>query len=298
MSDLDRHHLTLSDGIAEIAVLPRLGAGLERYDFIARGRREPLFRAAPEGTIDPFALANILLVPWSNRISGGGFRFGDVFHRLDANVAGERFPIHGNGFASQWRVKEQGPARAILFLSSDGPGPYRYEAQVLYALTAGALTMTLTIINRSPISLPYGLGFHPWLPRTKDVLVTARAEGVWLEDHRHLPTGRLHTVERPEWDFSAPRRLPAHWINNAFDGWAGRAQIIWPQRRLSLGVEAGAELGVYILYSPDENADFFCFEPVTHSVDAHNLAPDAGGLVVLAPGEQAEASCRFIPNEI
>ncbi|HLJ70142.1 MAG TPA: aldose 1-epimerase [Roseiarcus sp.] len=288
--------LVLSDGVAEAVVLPRLGAGLERYDLISRGRREPLFRAAPTGASEPFALANILLAPWSNRISGGGFHFGGAFHRLEANVDGEPFPIHGNAFLSHWRIKEEGRAHAMLLLSSDGPGPFRYDAEMTYALSGGALTMRLIIINRAAISLPYGLGFHPWLPRTPDVLLTAPAQGAWLEDERHLPAGRLATAERPEWDFSKPRPLPAQWINNAFDGWRGSAVVSWPSRLLSLAIEAGPGLGVYIVYSPNADADFFCFEPVSHSVDAHNLGRSASGLAVLAPGEKAEASCRFVPQ--
>lgn len=296
MAEADRRRLVLSDGVAEAVVLPWLGAGLERYDLIARGRREALFRAAPPGTSEPFALANILLAPWSNRISGGGFHFGGAFHRLEPNVGGEPFPIHGDAFMSPWRVKQEGPAQAAFALSRDGPGPFRYEAEATYALAGGALAMTLTIVNRASIPLPYGLGFHPWLPRTRDVLLTAPASGVWLEDERHLPAGHVPLAERPEWDFSTPRPLPPRWINNAFDGWSGSALIAWPSRRLSLGIEAGANLGVYIVYSPDASADFFCFEPVSHPVDAHNLRQAASGLVVLAPGEQVEASCRFVPH--
>jgi aldose 1-epimerase len=296
----DRSQLTLSDGVAEAVVLPWLGGGLERYDLVSRGRREPLFRAAPPETSEPFALANILLVPWSNRISGGGFHFGGAFHRLDANVPGEPFPIHGNGFSSQWRVREHRADRAILSLASDGPGPFRYEAEATYELSNGALTMRLAVVNRAKDPLPYGLGFHPWLPRTRDTLLAASAQGVWLEDQRHLPTGRLPVNERPEWDFSTLQRLPEQWLNNAFDGWGGRAAIVWPDRRLALDVEAGPRLGVYIVYSPTGAADFFCFEPVAHPVDAHNLPPDptAYGLTILAPGARLEASCRFIPREV
>ena len=300
MSTGDRQRLILSDGVGEAVVLPWLGAGLERYDLICRGRREPLFRAAPAGATAAFSLANILLVPWSNRISGGGFRFGGAYHRLEPNVPGERFPIHGDGFLSEWRVKGHGRAHAVLSLSSDGPGPFRYEAEIAYALAAGALTMSLTVVNCAATTLPYGLGFHPWLPRTPDILLSAPAQGVWLEDQDHLPTARVEIGERPEWDFSTPRPLPTRWINNAFDGWSGRAELVWPDRRLALAVEAGPELGVYILYSPDSSADFFCFEPVSHTVDAHNRsAPtSASGLAILAAGEQAEASCRFVPKTL
>jgi aldose 1-epimerase len=294
----NRQRFTLSDGAAEVVIAPSLGAGLESYDLISRGRRERLFRAAPVGTTDPFSLASIPLLPWSNRISGGGFEFGGRFHGLEPNVPGEPFPIHGNGFSSPWRVKERDPVQAVLSLSSDGPGPFRYEAQMSYGLAGGALTMKLTIVNTAPISLPYGFGFHPWLPRTRDVLLAARAEGVWLENQQHLPTDRLKAAERPEWNFSAPRPLPARWINNAFDGWDGQAEVIWPDRRLSLRVEAGPKLGVYIVYSPDSHADFFCFEPVSHPIDAHNLPGLSDGLEILGPGDQLEASCLFIPRDV
>src|SRR5581483_7677774 len=228
MIDADRRRIVLSDGAAEAVVLPGLGAGLERYDLIARGRREPLFRRAPPGASEPFALANILLAPWSNRISGGGFHFGGAFHQLEPNIAGEPFPIHGDAFLSQWRVEKESSAQATLALSRDGPGPFRYEAEATYALAGGALAMALTIVNRAPIALPYGLGFHPWLPRTRDVVLTAPASGVWLEDESHLPTGHAPLAGHPEWDFSTARRLPAGWINNAFDGWSGSALIAWP----------------------------------------------------------------------
>jgi aldose 1-epimerase len=53
-------------------------------------------------------------------------------------------------------------------------------------------------------------------------------------------------------------------------------------------------------YSPSNKADFFCFEPVTHPVDAHNLpgGPTANGLRVLAPREAMTAACRFCPRRL
>ena len=59
------------------------------------------------------------------------------------------------------------------------------------------------------------------------------------------------------------------------------------------------KIGIYnILYSPSDKADFFCFEPVTHPVDGHNLpgGPEANGLTILAPRETLSAACRFLPE--
>jgi aldose 1-epimerase len=290
--------ILISDGVGEAEIVPALGAGLARYDFIARGRREPLFRPCRDlASASPFDLACNLLVPWSNRISGGGFRFRGRFHALEPNLPGEPSPIHGNGFTSAWEVAQTSPAAATLRLVSDSPGPYQYAAEVRYALEAGALRVTLKVANRAEIALPYGLGLHPWLPRTPGVTLQARATIVTLEDRLHLPAGEAPVASRKEWDFSTARPLPDGWINNDFSPWDGRAEIVWADRGLRLAIEADEKLSAYVVYSPDAAADFFCFEPVTHRVDAHNRAggPEANGLAVLDEGEELAIGCRFAP---
>jgi aldose 1-epimerase len=89
---------------------------------------------------------------------------------------------------------------------------------------------------------------------------------------------------------------PSSWPDqHAFRDWDGRASILWPDRKLALDIVADPPLSTYILYSPSGNADFFCFEPVTHPVDAHNLpgGPRANGLIILAPSQSMSAVCRF-----
>ena len=121
-----------------------------------------------------------------------------------------------------------------------------------------------------------------------------------LETHEHLPAGEAPVASRPEWDFAAPRKLPSSWLNNAFLGWDGHASVFWPERGLELDVVADPPLSIYILYSPSSKADFFCFEPVTHRVDAHNLpgGPEANGLTILAPQEVMSATCQFRPRRL
>ena len=120
------------------------------------------------------------------------------------------------------------------------------------------------------------------------------------ETDEHLPAGDAPVASRAAWDFAEPRALPAGWVNNAFLGWDGQARILWPERSLELDIEADPPLSTYILYSPSDKAGFFCFEPVTHSVDAHNLpgGPEANGLAVLAPQEALSTVCRFRPRPL
>lgn len=261
--------------------------------------RLPIFRPLPEDAPeDPIQLACNLLVPWSNRISGGGFRFGDKSYSIKPTYFDDPLPLHGNGWLSEWSLWARKHDRASLELVSAGPGPFSYLAQVDYQLDASALTVSLSVESRAKIDLPFGLGLHPWLPRTVGTRLWAPAERVWLEDERHLPTGSVPVGERPDWEFSQLRPLPKEWINNGFVGWNRRALVEWPEHGLALEIEAGEGLGTYLFYSPGAESPFFCFEPVSHPVDAHNLpgGAAANGLVVLAPGERLSASCRFAPR--
>jgi aldose 1-epimerase len=293
--------ITLSDGVAEAIVAPDLGAGLASYDLVGAAGRAPIFRPCrnPCGS-RPFDLASNLLVPWSNRISGGGFRFGGRFHPLEPNVPGEPHPIHGNGFSSAWSVENASTERLELSLTSNGPGPFCYEARATYALEGGAMNMGLWLRNLGPEPLPFGLGFHPWLIRTPQTLLLAKAERVTLENSDHLPAGQVSVFSRPEWDFTEPRRLPPAWINNAFVGWDGCARVLWAERNLALDIVANPPLTTYIVYSPAGDSDFFCFEPVSHVIDAHNLpgGASANGLTLLVPQETMSITCKFRPLSI
>ena len=291
--------IELADGQARLTLHPDQGAAIGRYDLLRDDEILPLFLSRPSPVRPaPFDLGLNLLLPWSGRISGGGFRQGDRFHALAPNLAGESFPIHGNGFQRGWRPAAHGAREARLELRSDGPGPFTYDAAVTYALDRGALAIELEVTNRAEATLPYGLGLHPWLPRTPRTTLQATATRIQLEDDRHLPASRIGVDERPEWDFSQARGLPKEWINNCFEDWDGRARIVWPERAVQLDIEAPSALNSFILYSPGRRCDFFCFEPVSHPVDAHNLGggAEANGLVMLAKGERFEVSARFAPS--
>ena len=79
---------------------------------------------------------------------------------------------------------------------------------------------------------------------------------------------------------------------------AGTVQldIFWPEHPAKLRIEAPPPLGFYLVYSPSEDSGFFCFEPVSHVVDAHNrpMADRWNGLSVLEPNQGMEAICHFV----
>ena len=266
-----------------------MGAGLASFDLLDR----PLFRRW-NGAADPFELASILLLPWSNRVSGGGFIHQGQFHPLEPNLI-EPLPIHGNGFQLRWQVAGCSADLVELRTVSDGPGPYKYSAAVRYSLTPSGLRMELAVTNEGDHPLPFGLGFHPWLVRTPQTMLTMETEAVWLENTQHLPDTLVPVATKPAWDFRRSRLLPAGWINNAFSWREQQAIVEWLDIGVSMAVKAAPELRWSIIYSPSARANFFCFEPVTHPVDAYWLPGGgaANGMAVLAPRAQTAVWAEF-----
>lgn len=268
--------MQLAAGPARAILDPDLGAGLVALDL---GGRPILSTGAGRPAGSPFAQGMNLLLPFSNRISRP-FAFAGQTHAVPANLDGEPFAIHGDGFQRAWRLADSAPDRARLTLAG-GLGPWAYDGSVTYLLAPDRLDCALTMTNRAVLALPFGGGFHPWFPRHPETRLGFRATGHWPQDARHLPATMAPVPAPPGLGFDPPGPLPAGWINTAFAGWDGTALIRQPGLSLTLSATGCDTL---ILYSPAGDAPFFCVEPVSHPVDAHNL-PGQPGLVPLAPGE-------------
>ncbi|WP_404840932.1 hypothetical protein [Alkalilimnicola ehrlichii] len=134
---------------------------------------------------------------------------------------------------------------------------------------------------------------HPWFPRSADTCLEAPAAGVWEVDDAQLPTEWTPLGSDDPWNFAHSSRLPDGKIDNLFTGWNGRALLRWPRRGVALEVTAEPDISRYLVFSPGAQADFFCFEPVDHAVNAHNLGPREHGLVELHNGERHARRYRF-----
>lgn len=281
--------IALTAGPSRAEIIPQMGGGLAGLWAGDLPVLRPWSGRADDG---PFALSCNLLVPFSNRISQGGFVFAGRHHPVAANLPGEACAIHGDGFQRPWDIANLGSDHAGLFLTNGSIGPFRYKATVSYHLTALSLETRLSVTSTADRALPFGLGLHPWFPRDDATRVQFNATGHWPETPDHLPATSAPVSFDGPCLWQSPARLPPGWINCGFSGWDGLAAIgqgpgAVPVQMVTWG------LGTMLLYSPGTTAGFFCLEPVSHPVDAHNLSGQPG-LAPLAPGDTLTASMTLI----
>lgn len=258
----------------------------------------PLFREPPQG-LEREALKSgcFPLVPFGNRVRDNRFSFEGGEHSLEPNMDWDRHYLHGDGWIGEWQIVGQTSTEIALTFSHRGTGtPYAYDAEQRFSIDGPTLTTTLSVSNRGETALPFGLGWHPYFPLTKGTTLKAAARSYWAEDSSWLPT-----VEHPvagDIDFSQPRGLPRRWVNTVFEDWNGEATIDWQENGISLAIDADPLFSRYLVFVSDPafdagyDYDFFCFEPMSHSADGHNM-PSGGGLVRLAPGESLTGSVRY-----
>lgn len=280
--------IELIAGDARADVMPGMGGALAGLRVGDRCVLKPWTGRPDDG---PFALSNIVLAPFSNRISRPFVWLGKRI-ALERNLETEAFPIHGDAFQKAWTIIESRTDQVVMQLKDGAFGALRYEASLTYALSSTGLRCELALTSRADDPMPFGLGFHPQFPRDQNTRLEFTATGVWEEDGRHLPLNDNPIEIPPAWDFSVLRPIPETWINNGFDGWSGTAKILQGDSAMSVTMQASSNLGTLVIYSPDPEANFFCAEPVSHPVDAHNLR-GLPGLAILEPGATLAAQMEF-----
>lgn len=282
-------------GRAHALIAPDVGGAIAAFDWNGAAILRPTrAEALARGAVREFACYP--LVPFSNRIAGATLHWDDTAFVLRRYLPEEPHAIHGNGWQRPWSVVEHDPCHALLELTHDCAGerasewPYAFRARQSFALVDSALTMRLDIFNSGDRTIPFGLGWHPFFPRSRDVELGFRADGVWLTDATRLAT--RHAVVPPEWDFTMPRRIGATTIDNCFTGWQTAAVVRWPERAFAVEISATACDHLVVFVPPDR--DFIAVEPVTHMTDAFNRAARGQldtGTRLLAP--QASFSCTM-----
>jgi len=225
------------------------------------------------------------LVPFSGRIANGHLAFDGEEITLPPNWPGQRHPMHGDGWAQPWTVVRSDERSAeIEYLHDACSGwPFRYRARQSYRLDDDTFTIGIGIENLETRTLPAGLGLHPYFVRDADAELLCPVRLMWRTDAEVLPVERIAVP--PQVSFATSRKVDDVRLDNAFEGWDGKATITWPRTGLHLELSATEPLRNVVIYVPPERP-YFCVEPVSH-------VPGALGATHLAARATLEGTVTF-----
>lgn len=282
--------IALAAGPSCVVLAPEAGGAILGW----RVGRDPVLRGTDPGAVlsgRARGMGAFPLVPFSNRIGGGGFTFAGRNYAIARADPAFPTPIHGLGWVRRWDPVAVSAATARLRLVHPARAadlalwPFAFDAELAFDVSATTLRVGLRLVNRHAGPAPAGLGLHPYFPRKAGARLRFRAAGVWRATAERLPIG-LGPVP-PAWDHAAGLAVGAVALDDVFAGWDGTAEIGLGSRHVTL--TGSGIFGHLVVFTPP-GADFFCVEPVSHATDAVNRGEPRSvtGLAVLAPGEALE----------
>jgi aldose 1-epimerase len=288
--------ITLAAGDATLTLAPELGASIVAWE---RGRF-PMFRPPlPDALERRFVrgLAAFPLVPYSNRIVHGRFRFAGSVYALPATFGGHA--IHGVGWETPWRLVAR-KDESVLLAMTHVPNefwPFAFDAELLTTLTPDRLSVRIEAVNRHDAPAPFGIGLHPYFPRSAAATLQFNADGVWRNSREMEPVAHIDVP--PEWDHTLRQPLGSAALDNCFTGWDGTARLSYPHEGYVMTIAAEPVFGNLVVYDAPDNP-FIAAEPVSNANDAINKPdlPAGQAMRVLAPGETLAGTMSFTVEDV
>ena len=242
--------------------------------------------------------ASFPLVPFGNRVEGNRFLFEGREYNLESNTDWDAHYLHGDGWISEWELEYAVSDTVIMGFKHEPEkgAPYSYLARQVFSVEDNTFRLKLEVTNTGDDPLIFGLGHHLFFPKTPGTTLKAAARFFWTEKHDFLADKRTDIPK--ELDFREPRKIPDNWVNNGFDGWDGHARICWAEYNAGVEIKGSKEFQNYFIFNsdrkfePDFKDDYFCFEPMTHTVNAH-LINSFPGLKKLSAGEVLNSELVF-----
>lgn len=228
------------------------------------------------------------LVPFANRAFGAVMDDGVNRYHMPVNDPAMGATIHGFGWENAWVMTDKTPASLTMMHERKGEGeadPYHYHAEMTVSILNDAVRIDISVMNRSNLRLPYGLGLHPWFPASADTRLELRAEGELVLGEGYRAKGRKSFANGGPYAAGPVFRKP-HEIAHSFLEWDGMANIITGSTGLGMTITASPSLRHPVVWAPAE-ADFLCIEPQSHSLGApsEKSAREATPLAMLETGE-------------
>ena len=287
----------MNAGEAGSAIVLEEGGVRAVVDVAAGGRLASLVIGGRERLLGPpspddrgIRWGSFLMAPWAGRIAGARLDWEGSSHRLGANDGPNA--IHGLVFDQRWRVVPSGAGSVTLEVDL-GPLGWPFGGLVRQAirLTTASLDLTAEVVA-GEVSMPAGLGWHPWFRRPGDGDMTVRLDAVeTLETAPDLiPTGRRVPVAG-DTDLRAGPALGDRRLDDVYPAVRSPVIVTWPD--LALTMSSSPAVGTFVVHTPPAG---ICVEPQTEWPDAIALARQgiaSTGLATLGPGEALRAATTW-----
>ena len=284
--------VTLSAGKLELRLNPSMGGSIFSLTWLEGNRCSDIMRNCHTAQQNVLEAASFPLVPYVNRIRGGSFHFRGRDVQLAPNMAGDRSPLHGQGWLGPWQVDDQSGSEATLsFHHAAGEWPWEYRAEQRFTLDDDGLTLLLSCENLSAEPMPCGLGQHPYFNCGPDTRLDTQVTDVWTIVENVLPVDSLPACGRYD---LADRAVCGQDLDHGFGGWGGLARMTDPAWPFDLELSS-PDARFFQLYSP-ASGGIYVAEPVSHANAALNEPEERWpelGLRVLEPGEEMSLTTRW-----
>jgi aldose 1-epimerase len=270
-----------------VVVQPGVAGSLQRCEFDGAAIMQPVAGVERIGC-PPLSCCYFPMIPFANRIENGRFEFSGRNLQLAANTPGTPHAMHGHGWLSAWYVTHASrSACAMAFVHEPAHGwPWRYEGTQSFEISGDQLRIVLGVRNLSSSEMPCGLGFHPYLADRDDASLQFEARHLWNGSAAEFPRERI-AVPR-EFSFATGANVAERvGTDHCYEGWSRSAVVRYAKAPRAIVIEGCEATGFVIVYAPGRG--YFCVEPVTHAVNAPNLATSSGtGFWTLEPGERRQ----------
>ena len=265
-----------------------------------QGKNIPLLREAKSTNAAPVESGGFPLIPFGNRIPQNRFSFEGNDYQFQPNTDDDPLYIHGESWQGIWQVAEVSDHHlALHFTHHQAGAAFIYEAEQVFSLNEIGFSLTMRVTNKGDRAMPFGLGWHPYFHLTRQTQLQLNTRKVWTQGAGYLPESCMDLPD--DLNFSTLQKLPDHWVNNGFEGWDGKARIVWPEQNTALAIRADPLFDRFFLYvphgvpEPQSRSDYFCLEPMSHMAGDH-CRSDYGGLKILQPSESLSGTIRLQPE--
>ena len=135
----------------QLGLLPARGGAVAAWTCQHQGQEVPLWCHGSSPSLGQ--LPSFPMLPWVNRISGGGFTHRGQHWPVPLNRKAEPWPIHGDAWLQAWTLQQPHTGVAVMRLQSHhhGGNPYAYEAMQRFELTSSGLRQQLAVTHRGDL---------------------------------------------------------------------------------------------------------------------------------------------------